>query len=283
MDQTGLQWYSALSINEQAYHHNTFYLSAQIYKYKSGGHVLFNATRTRTRGMTVESVLCISPILASSPRDIQRCSARGVQVQPSPSPSPSLGQGQDQVPQGIVCSVFACFCCYGVLWGDRWPPTRVRFLGKGRDPGCAGENSANSTQKGPGTSPDMLHDAGLEPTTFLLWGNSATHWATVPPPLIACLVTVGVSVFFCGRLLEVAHLLYSAAGRVKTKRGTSSSNVASCQISVSLPLYVRRIEAEGPKLRRRSEGVLTSWRGPARSWRGSGVHADPPGRAGVLA
>ena len=58
------------------------------------------------------------------------------------------------------------FCCCGVLWGE---------------PGWTRGEHANSTQKGPGTSPDMLHDAGLEPTTFLLWGNSATHWATVPP------------------------------------------------------------------------------------------------------
>ena len=102
------------------------------------------------------------PILASSPRDqpgavgSQQCGARG----PSPSARSCLGQGQDR----RASVLFACFCCYGVLWGE---PGRTR-----------GEH-ANSTQKGPGTSPDMLHHAGLEPTTFLLWGNSATHWATV--------------------------------------------------------------------------------------------------------
>ena len=50
------------------------------------------------------------------------------------------------------------------------------FLLLGFYGGTRGEH-ANSTQKGPGISPDMLHNAGLEPTTFLLWGNSAT----VPP------------------------------------------------------------------------------------------------------
>ena len=71
------------------------------------------------------------------------------------------GQGQDR----RASALFACFYCCGVLWGE---------------PGWTQGEHANSTQKGPGTSPDMLHDAGLEPTTFLLWGSSATHWATVP-------------------------------------------------------------------------------------------------------
>ena len=87
----------------------------------------------------------------------QQCGARG----PSPSAQSCLGQGQDWWASVRFLHVF---CCCGVLWGEpRW--TR-------------GEH-ANSRQKGPGTSPDMLHHAGLEPTTFLLWGNSATHWATV--------------------------------------------------------------------------------------------------------
>ena len=50
--------------------------------------------------------------------------------------------------------VFACFCCCGVLWGE---------------PGGTRGEHANSTQKGPGTSPDMLHDAGLEPTIFFFF------------------------------------------------------------------------------------------------------------------
>ena len=86
----------------------------------------------------------------------QRCGARG----PSPSARSCLGQGQDR----RASALFACFYCWGSMGG-----TRV----------TRGEH-ANSTQKGPGTSPDMLHHAGLEPTTFLLWGNSATHCATVP-------------------------------------------------------------------------------------------------------
>ena len=87
----------------------------------------------------------------------QRCGARG----PSPSARSWLGQGQDR----WASALFACFYCWGSTGG-----TRV----------TRGEH-ANSTQKGPGTSPDMLHHAGLEPTTFLLWGSSATHCATVPP------------------------------------------------------------------------------------------------------
>ena len=98
-----------------------------------------------------ESVEFAFPILASSPRESQEQwaasnAAPGDQVQ-----VPSLVLVRDRTDEPSV--LVACFCCYGVLWGE---PGRTR-----------GEH-ANSTQKGPGTSPDMLHHAGLEPTTFLL-------------------------------------------------------------------------------------------------------------------
>ena len=105
----------------------------------------------------------------------QQCGARG----PSPSVRSWRGQGQDR----RASVLFACFCCYGVLWGE---------------PGWARGEHANSTQKGPGTRPDMLHHAGLEPTTFLLWGNSATHWATMPP----CIT------YFCYTLIILVFLFY---------------------------------------------------------------------------
>ena len=102
------------------------------------------------------------PILASSPRDSQEQwaasdAAPGDQVQ---VPGPVLVRDRTE---GHLFFLHV-FVCYGVLWGE---PGRTR-----------GEHT-NSTQKGPGTSPNMLHDVGLEPTTFLLWGNSATHWARV--------------------------------------------------------------------------------------------------------
>ena len=149
---------------------------------KSGGHVLFNATRhvhslhsewwhthTHTHTHTCagwdDGGKC-SPHLTHPgvlpqgwPGAVgsQQCGARG----PSPSARSCRGQGQDQW-ASVLLHVF--LLCYGVLWGE---------------PGWARGEHANSTQKGPGTSPDMLHHAGLEPTTFLLWGNSAMHWATV--------------------------------------------------------------------------------------------------------
>ena len=49
------------------------------------------------------------------------------------------------------------FCMFLLLWGSMGG-TQVN----------TGRTCKLHTEKGPGTSPDMLHDAGLEPTTFLL-------------------------------------------------------------------------------------------------------------------
>ena len=125
----------------------------------------------------------------------QQCGARG----PSPSARSCLGQGQDRRASVLVACFFCC--CYWVLWGE---PGRTR-----------GEH-ANSTQKGPGTSPDMLHDAGLEPTTFLLWGNSATHWATVTPRRLRRLAMVAMAIPDCEKCYTPARPLRSASsGRLK--------------------------------------------------------------------
>ena len=75
------------------------------------------------------------------------------------SGQPSLPRDQVQVPGPVLVrdrTEEHLFFCMFLLWGSMGG-TRV----------TRGEH-ANSTQKGPGTSPDMLHHAGLEPTTFLL-------------------------------------------------------------------------------------------------------------------
>ena len=98
----------------------------------------------------------------------QQCGARG----PSPSAQSCPGQGQDW----WASVLFACFCCCGVLWGE---------------PGWTRGEHANSTQKGPGTSPDMLHHAGLEPTTFLLWGR---RWMKCAIKCAICLDVLAIRV-----------------------------------------------------------------------------------------
>ena len=98
--------------------------------------------------MSVECLLSLYPIPSwpSSPRESQEqwaaiIAAPGDQVQ---VPGPVVVRDRTE---GHL------FFCMFLLWGS---------MG-----GTRGEH-ANSTQKGPGTSPDMLHHAGLEPTTFLL-------------------------------------------------------------------------------------------------------------------
>ena len=106
-------------------------------------------THTHAGGTTVEGVLCIFPILASSPREdgrIPRSSGRLAMRRPGTKSK-----------------------CPVLSWSGTGPKSICLFLGfYGGNPGEHVENIANSTQKGPGTSPDMLHHAGLEPSTFLL-------------------------------------------------------------------------------------------------------------------
>ena len=125
-------------------------------------------THTQLRWKSVECLLYFFPILASSPRESQEQWAAIIAAPGDQVPSPVLVR--DRTEEHLF------FCMFLLLWGSMGEPRWRR-----------GEH-ANTTQKGPGTSPDMLHHAGLEPTTFLLWGNSATHWATVPPTLFEKIV-----------------------------------------------------------------------------------------------
>ena len=104
-------------------------------------------SHTHAGGMTVESVLCISPILASSPRDIQEQwaasdAAPGDQVQ---VPGPVLVRDRTEG-HLFFLHVFVFMGFYG------------------GNPGEHGENMQTPHRK----ATEMLHDAGLEPTTFLL-------------------------------------------------------------------------------------------------------------------
>ena len=70
-------------------------------------------THMQLRWKSVECLLCVSPILASSPRESQEQWAASNAAPGDQVPSPVLVRDQDQ--WASVSS--ACFCCCGVLWG----------------------------------------------------------------------------------------------------------------------------------------------------------------------
>ena len=125
---------------------------------------------TRRPEVAVNFCSAFNPSRIVPPPGSSRSSGQLLSARGPIEPSVSVRDGQD-------CSVlFACFSV-GVISGGNPLWTR-------------GEH-ANSTQKGPGDSTEGLRrtcppeptapHAGIEPMTFLLWGGSASTWATVPP------------------------------------------------------------------------------------------------------
>ena len=100
-------------------------------------------------GESVELIFCFFPSWRPPP-GTARSSGRPAMRRPGTKSKCSVLSWS-----GTGLMSFCSFCMFLLLgfYGGPWV-TR-------------GEH-ANSTQKGPGTSPNMLHDAGLEPTTFLL-------------------------------------------------------------------------------------------------------------------